>query len=217
MTKKTYYDRYWSKSGVSGISQSEPPSWSTDNLLWHLDFFREYIGKRVLDFGAGDGTFLYYISRNMSLKGGVALEVSQNAINIGRKKYPKLNFVKGEIESVDIKSKSFDTIIAIEVLEHILDLENVFIEANRILKKGGYFCITTTDFNWFKQVIIAALFWNKYFYPNNPHIRFFTKKTLKSLIGKYGFQLVNYKWNKSYFRMMPKGQLVVYKKTRNFE
>ena len=77
--------------------------------------------------------------------------------------------------------------------------------------------MTTTDFNWLKKIIIASFYWDKFFYPNNPHIRFFTKKTLIEMCKKYSLQLVDYKWNKSYFGLMPKGQMIVFKKNDTIE
>lgn len=63
-----------------------------------------------------------------------------------------------------------------------------------------------------KQIIIATFFWNKYFYPTNPHIRFFNKSTLKDILGKHGFKIIKYSWNGSYFKIMPKGQIVIAQK-----
>ncbi len=210
-----YYEKYWVKNVAGGVLNL-PPTWNTVNLLWHFDFFKKYIGEDILDIGAGDGTFLNYLmSRSTDVKSSFACEISEEAIKIGKAKYKNITFKQSNIENLGFESGTFDTVFAIEILEHILDTDTALGEVNRILKSDGFFCVTTTDFNWIKEVIIAAFFWNKFFYPNNPHIRFFTKKTLVDLCAKHGMELVEYRWNKSYFGLMPKGQMIVFKKKNN--
>ena len=207
-----YYEKYWEKNIAGGVLNF-PPEWSEENLAWHLNFFKKYVGENILDVGAGDGTFLnYLLLKSSNIKKAVASELSAEAIEKGKEKYKKIIFKQENSEKLGFENGTFDTVFAIEVLEHILDIDASLEEVNRVLKSGGYFCITTTDFNWLKRIIIAAFFWNKFFYPNNPHIRFFTKRTLTDLGKKHGFDAVDYKWNRSYFGIMPKGQMIVFKK-----
>ncbi|HOS88825.1 MAG TPA: methyltransferase domain-containing protein [bacterium] len=212
MSIKSYYENYW-KGDISGKSTDKPPEWSSDNLNWHYHFFKKYMGKKVLDAGAGDGTFLnFLLDKHKEIDEAVALELSEEAIEIGKKKFPKMEFKQGSLENIPFSENCFDTVFAIEVLEHLLDIDQCLSEIYRVLKPGGFFCATTTDFNLLKKVVIAIFFWNRFFYPNNPHIRFFTKKTLIDISKKHGFKLVDYKWNRSYFGLMPKGQMVVFQK-----
>lgn len=98
---------------------------------------------------------IYY---KINLKGVLTLGVDLNldALVEGQKKYPNLLFKQGNIEKLNYFDDNFDTIFAIEVIEHLLDIDRSFSEVYRVLKKEGYFCITTTDFNWLKKVIIAT-------------------------------------------------------------
>lgn len=212
MKDKNYYDKYWNKN-INGGMLYLPPQWTEENLLWHLEFFKNYIGKTVLDVGAGDGTFLNFLaSKTTIIKKAVASELSIKALEIGKNKYKNLIFEQEDLESLSFQDNSFDTVFAIEVIEHLLDIDRCLSEINRVLKKNGFFCITTTDFNLLKKIIIATFFWDKFFYPNNPHIRFLTKKTLINICKKHNFELVNYKWNKGYLGIMPKGQMIVFRK-----
>jgi hypothetical protein len=56
------------------------------------------------------------------------------------------------------------------------------------------------------------MFWDRYFYPNNPHVRFFTKKTLREICAAHGLRPVAHRWNGSYWGLMPKGQMAVFVK-----
>jgi ubiquinone/menaquinone biosynthesis C-methylase UbiE len=212
MSDKTYYERYW-KQEVKGGVMNEPATWTMKNLDWHYNFFHTYIGKKVLDVGGGEGTFLDYIShKKKTVKDAVVAELSDEAIKIGKKKHPKLEFKQGSIEDLSYPDETFDTVFAIEVVEHLLDVDRCLYQIHRVMKKGGYFCMTTTDFNLPKKIIIAAFFWDKFFYPNNPHIRFYTKNSLQAICETHGFKLADYRWNLSYFGLMPKGQMMVVKK-----
>ena len=179
MTEKDYYDKYWNNE-INGGMLNNVPIWSEDNLKWHLRFFKKYFGERVLDVGAGDGTFLNYLTRNISIKKAIAVELSNNACEIGSEKFSHLNFVQEDIGSLQFESGSFDSVCMIEVIEHLLDVDQALSELNRVLTAGGYLLITTTDFNLLKKIIIATFFWDRFFFPNNPHIRFFTKKRLSN-------------------------------------
>jgi len=210
MAEKAYYDEYWD-GNIQGGSLNMPPTWSPENLNWHLDFFRPYCGNAVMDMGAGDGTFIDMILKQVpGIEKAEAVELSSVAIERGRAKHPSVTFKQGSCESLPYPDGSVDTVFAIEVVEHLLDVDRCLAEVNRVLKPGGFFGVTTTDFNLLKRMIIATFFWNKFFYPNNPHIRFFTKKTLAEMAGRHGLQQVAYKWNHSYFGLMPHGQMAVF-------
>ncbi len=210
---KDYYERYWKSDIDDGGMLNDQPNWTEENLQWHYSFFSNYIGENVLDIGAGEGTFLNSIvHKTPTIKLAVGAEISEQAILMGKKKYPELQLQQEFVENLSFADNYFDTVFCIEVVEHLLDIDKALQEVHRVLKQGGVFCVTTTDFNWPKKIIIAALFWEKFFYPNNPHIRFFTKSTLRDICAKNKLKSVNHKWNKSYFGLMPKGQMAVFRK-----
>jgi len=211
MSTKDYYKNYWQNKIKGGIVSS-PPEWTEENLVWHHTFFKNYIGKRVLDVGGGDGTLLDFLSKNLNLREMVVCDISKEAVTAGKKKYTDLEFKVGDACDLSFSKKSLDTILAVEFLEHVLDVDKCLSEISRVLRRGGHLCVTTTDFNLLKRVAIGLFFWDKFFYPNNPHIRFFTKKTLEDIVQKHGFKQVDYKWNRSYFGLMPKGQMAVFKR-----
>ena len=131
---------------------------------------------------------------------------------MARGRYPDVRFEQGELNDLPLESASIDSITMDEVIEHLVDVESALEEFSRVIKPGGILLITTTDFNWLKGVVIAMFFFEKYFYPTNPHIRFFTKSTLAEVLGMHGFTVVKYAWNGGYFGMMPKGQMVLAQK-----
>ncbi|KMP10859.1 hypothetical protein UR09_04990 [Candidatus Nitromaritima sp. SCGC AAA799-A02] len=214
MTEKSYYERYWEKclgSYDKGVAQL-PPDWQPGDLERVLSFCRDKVKGRVLDAGCGDGFFAQKLSELTDLQEITGIDVSERAIEIARTKYPNLNFLSGELNHIPLDDSSCDFVSFVEVIEHLVDVDGTLEEIARVLKPGGILLITTTDFNWLKSVIIAAFFFEKYFYPTNPHIRFFTRRTLEQVLSSHGLSVVKYAWHGSYFGIMPKGQMVLARK-----
>jgi len=217
MSNKDYYEECWNDKKhfgkFAGEEYESPEWWTEENLEWHYSYFSKYIGKHILDIGAGEGTFLNFLAQKTSkIETMIGAELSDSAIAMANKKYPKLQLQQEFVENLSFADNSFDTVFCLEVVEHLLDVDRALQEIHRVLKPGGYFCVTTTDFNLPKKIILAVLFWEKYFYPNQPIIRVFTKSTLRDICAKHKLEFVNYKWNKSHFGLMPKGQMAVFRK-----
>ena len=211
MDSKSFYRRYWEGKNISiNPFDSHPGEWTEENVNYHLKFFRPFIKGTLLDFGCGDGQFLHRISCLADQASGV--DVSEEAIKMARDHYPDLDFrVMGDL--IPFPDQHFDTLVAIDVLEHLLDIETGLEEMNRVLKPDGYLLISTSELTRLKAMVIAALYLDKYFYPASPHIRHFTKGNLADLLRRKGFQPIKYMKNRTYFGFLPMGQLVVAKKS----
>ena len=214
MTEQSFYERYWGQQPAfkgEGIAEL-PPEWNEENLERILKFCSDKIQGRVLDVGCGDGFFTAQILQRFNLKNVYGLDISSKAVDLARLKHPEINFQQSALNHIPEETNSIDSITMIEVIEHLVDIEGTLKELFRVMKPGGILLITTTDFNWLKQVIIAIFFFEKYFYPTNPHIRFFKKSTLADILSKNGFSIIKYAWNGDYLKIMPKGQLILAQK-----
>src|SRR3989338_1139736 len=192
-----YYERYWKGNHEEEGVATSPPIWKEEELRRVIGVAEPYCQGNVLDLGCGEGTFTFHLNKLDKIKKITGTDISQIAISQAKKKYPGVDFIA-----------------MVELVEHILDIKQMLTEVNRVLKPGGYILITTTDFSLLKKVIIATFFWGKYFYPTNPHIRFFTKSTLKDILDKTGFKVIKHKWNGSYLGLMPKGQIMIAQKVK---
>lgn len=185
-----------------------PGEWSNDNFVYHLSFFKRFIKGKLLDFGCGDGQFLHMIGTYCESAYGV--DISEIAIDRARSSYPGIEFeVLGETGRFPYPDSYFDTICAIDVLEHILDIESTLEEMNRVLKQGGNLLIATNELTRIKMLLIMLRSIDDYFYPTSPHIRYFTRRNLFDILHRKGFTVISYKKNKTYFGFIPRGQLVV--------
>jgi SAM-dependent methyltransferase len=81
---------------------------------------------------------------------------------------PRLHYVLGNLASLPLSSRSFDVIVALDVLEHLDDDETGLREAARVLRPGGVLLVTVPALPslWGAQDIISH------------HRRRYTKETL---------------------------------------
>ena len=214
MTEQIFYEHYWRQQPAykaKGVAKL-PPEWNEENLERILKFCSDKIQGRVLDVGCGDGFLTAQILQRFNLKNVYGLDISSKAVDLARLKHPEIKFQQGALNHIPEETNSIDSVTMIEVIEHLVDIEGTLKELFRVMKPGGILLITTTDFNLLKQIIIAIFFFEKYFYPTNPHIRFFKKSTLADILSKNGFSIIKYAWNGDYLKIMPKGQLILAQK-----
>ena len=209
---KTFYERYWADEHIKVNAFDEhPEEWTQENFDHHMAFFSPYVKGGLLDFGCGDGQFLNLIAKQCDSVHGV--DISETALEKAQAQYPALDFkLMPEDGKLPYADGFFDTITATDVLEHILDLETLLEEMNRVLKPGGHLLLATSEITRTKMVLISLKFLDDYFYPASPHIRYFTRKNLADILKRKGFESVGYRKNRTYFGFIPHGQMVAAKK-----
>ena len=209
---QTFYDRYWKDEHIKANPfDHQPGLWTDENFRFHMHCFKPYVHGRLLDFGCGEGQFLSKISPLCDSCAGV--DVSQRVIETARTNHSDLQFEVGA-DILPFKDSEFDTITAVDVLEHILDLETVLEEFRRVLRPNGHLLIATSEFTRIKMILISILALHRFFYPTTPHIRYFTRKNLAQLLKSKGFTPVTYQKNRTYLGFIPQGQFVVAQVTK---
>ncbi len=98
----------------------------------------EIKGKRILDFGSGEGVTANHFAQDNEV---VALEPSEDMLANSWHDYPYLQ-ITGDIQSLaNFADESFDVIICHNVLEYIDDKEAVIKEFSRLLRQNGFISI----------------------------------------------------------------------------
>ena len=100
-------------------------------------------GSRVLDIGAGIGTFLA-LGRDMYDWDPVGTEVSTSAAKIARERY-HLDLLLGWMEGLGLTPASFDLITLWHVLEHVPSPSETLSLCHSLLKPGGYLAIAVPN------------------------------------------------------------------------
>lgn len=202
MSVKSYYEKYWQDKlpPMRFFGGKPKPGDSEQNYK----VVKRYCSSsdRIIDYGCGEGHLVDRLNVRFS---PVGVDISDTAIAIAKNNYPDLVF-----RTIDHVGKmAVDAIVSFDVLEHIFDMDDFFGFMKRHLKIGGKLIITTNDVCCLKMFIIGLFFMDTFFDPYSPHIRFFTRKSLKKLLEMHGFKVVRVERRGNYCGILSTGQTVV--------
>ena len=94
-------------------------------------------GARVADLGCGSGVFTELLSR--AGYDCVGLDISPKLVALGRRKYPIVEFIEGDVEHLPFPSASLDGVMLSGVVHHLPDPSRCAAEVARVLRPGGKF------------------------------------------------------------------------------
>jgi len=132
----------------------------------------KYVGKnlsglKILDLACGDGTDVNYYSK---LKGQViGIDSSNELLKIAKIKYPNNLFTYGLGENMPFKNDYFDAVYSKYAIMTSKNIEPIFEEVYRVLKKGGIFIYLVThpfrqfierkenNTDYFKQKVVNSI------------------------------------------------------------
>ena len=118
----------------------------SDNYrTYQIELFGNYVGKEILEVGAGRGKIIEILAQN-SEKEFTLLELDKNFFDILNNKFNSKNIKVLEERTQNIKEKKFDTIFYLDVIEHIEDDRFELDTAYNLLKKNGHLIIIVPAF-----------------------------------------------------------------------
>lgn len=129
-----------------------------------MNFIRENVtslkSKEVLDVGCGGGI----LSETLYLEGCnvTGIDLSDNLIKIA-KNHAKLTnknieYKKTSVEQLSKKTKKFDIVVCMELIEHVPCPQSIIYSCSKLLKQDGKFFLSTLNKNLtsYLQAIISA-------------------------------------------------------------
>ena len=124
-----------------------------DAVISNLQFEKE---MRLLDFGCGTGNYLLSLQEKgyMNL---YALDKDSSMVAIATER-TNVNVKIGSHLSIPFEDNFFDSIMLVAMIHFIDDLDSLFINLNRVCKKGGRVAIVTQS-----HIQVDTRFYNKYF------------------------------------------------------
>lgn len=130
---------------------------------------------KILDCGCGTGSLLKGLEKK-GYRNLWGVDISKNMIRIAKTKTRYTKYLISSIEGLGNFEKDFDIILGTGVLHHLINLEEVFSQFNKLLSKGGFFIFFEPHKdgiinNKKKKKIIYYLFY--------PFIKFFMIKNRK--------------------------------------
>lgn len=107
-------------------------------------------GHRLLDIGCADGTYTRRLATGFDLVDAVDIEPERLAdfrTALGDRP-SNITIHSMSADALDFPARTFDVVSAIEVMEHVGDVDAVLAEVARVLRPAGRFLVTTPN-RWF--------------------------------------------------------------------
>lgn len=181
-----------------GISQSRAAR-QTEGLAYFSGVRRDIVHllpddcRRLLELGCGAGLTLKHLKDEGLCRWASGVELNVSAAEVAKRYLDRV--WSGDIESMtlDIEPGSLDAILALDVLEHLVDPWAVVERLHRLLKPGGVLIAaipnirniktlwrlaTRGDFNYQDQGIF-----------DRTHLRFFVRETIVELLEYSGLKV----------------------------
>ncbi|HEY8766560.1 MAG TPA: class I SAM-dependent methyltransferase, partial [Dehalococcoidia bacterium] len=158
-------------------------------------------GNRLLDVGAGIGTFLA-LARDSAGWEVAGTEVSESAMALARRRYG-IHLVQGQAEDIELGSARFDIVTLWHVLEHVPSPMRLLEVCHEALAPGGLLVVAVPNdsesrvgFVSAKERIVHPIrrkrVKNLRYYPLRPdaeiHLSHFSPNTLVQLLRHAGFE-----------------------------
>ena len=144
------------------------------------------LGGQVLEIGGGAGEF----SQRLRDLGFAVTFVDLSPSNVARAE--QLGFPAHQIDLnhglPGIPDASYNGVVMLEIIEHVVAAENLLSEVYRVLRPGGYLILSTPNFAyWINRLQILA---GRLSHDEGYHFRFFTPSILESRLRKAGLRIV---------------------------
>jgi ubiquinone/menaquinone biosynthesis C-methylase UbiE len=107
----------------------------------YLDLLHIHAGQRVLDVGCGTGVVTRDIARRLKPNGEVlGIDPNPHLLKVARELAPPdlpIELRRGDATNLAIPDETFDTVVCITVLEHMVDPHRAIPELVRATRPGG--------------------------------------------------------------------------------
>lgn len=155
---------------------------------WMYHSYEKYIGRRVLDVGAGVGNLTKFLLDRCELVIGV--DIFEHQIDIMKKRFQKysnfdakfINILDDDVD--ELRQYKFDTIVCINVLEHLKDDKAAIMRMKSLLVSKGRLII----------LVPAGKALYSHLDKNVGHYRRYNRGELKRLAAKCKMRVIENKY-----------------------
>lgn len=157
--------------------------------------FIDWVPEKVLEIGCGAGATMAVL-RQKGVTSAVGVELDAGAAEAAKDHFDTV--LQGFVEQADIESVvapgTLDMVMALDVLEHLVDPWTQVKRLTALLKPGGRFVLSVPNIRNSK-FIFGLLFKGNFHYQDDglldrTHLRFFTRETAEELATCGGLNLV---------------------------
>jgi SAM-dependent methyltransferase len=157
---------------------------------WILREFRPYLGKHVVEVGAGIGTVSTFLLRE-AIEQLTLLEPARNLFPLLHRRFAdqrRVRLVRGSLEdaAAELRLRPADSVLLVNVLEHLPDDGDALRLAFSVLRPGGYLLLFVPALPQLYGSLDQAF----------GHVRRYTRAELARKVRGAGFSIVTLKyWN----------------------
>lgn len=188
---------------LEGIDSIEDYSSIHERHRIFPDIFENRHHSKILDIAAGVGVVGKRIQDNYKIADGdfdlVCNDISPTCLKVLDKiGLQTVSFnIDDEAQAFPFPDGTFDAIIALATIEHVINIDHFLAEIFRILEDDGYFYVSAPNYSGI--LYLLPFIWSgKTFhdpmeetsrYEFYAHVRYFTYKTLSDFVSSFGFTL----------------------------
>lgn len=155
---------------------------------------------KILDLAGGTGKHLRYFGLEAQGNRLFLVDFSAEAVSAVRLTGIEAERCDLERDRIPHVNERFDLVLAQEIVEHLADCRHLFRESHRVLKKGGYFYLTTPNLAGLIDRMFLlrgkkplAMAWDK------THVQLYVFEELENLLRECGFEIVQSTTQGAYF------------------
>lgn len=177
------------QTGYSNYIESEhllvKKEWGEKIFSWFSSFDNISDGtqRKVIDVGCAVGAMLYGMAFRSVIRRAVGVDISEWAIEWGKKHFSGIELYCGRLPEVALQSKAeFDYVLFWDSLEHDNDIHEVLDSVYDITRCGGLIMIQTPDGAFAKP--------DWYYWSPHQHTCIFNEHNLSLLLRQHGFNVI---------------------------
>jgi len=147
--------------------------------IWIINLLAPYMGKKILEIGCGIGNLTYHLQNFGTLS---CLDISDYYLAHMKIDFPDIGFYNYDIvddKVIALSREGFDTVICVNVLEHIQNDKKALQNIHAILKPQGKLLLYVPALRFLYGSVDCNL----------SHIRRYDKKSLGQLLIDVGFKV----------------------------
>jgi SAM-dependent methyltransferase len=149
---------------------------------WVIGEFAPFLGKRVIEVGAGIGTFSRSLLQHTPLSELILVEPGENLFPLLQQRFagePRVTIVHGYFHDLETPGTA-DSVVLVNVLEHIAEDEALLDGAHEVLIPGGTLLLLVPALSWIYGSLDEAF----------GHHRRYSRASLAAKLRAAGFQVL---------------------------